>query len=129
MKKDFKFSYSAPSQNERQMIDCIRQQYMPKTETEIKIEKLKKLNGKVTNTPKIIALMLGIVGTLVFGLGLSMILEWSIFLWGIVVGSLGILLFSLAFPFYKLSLKRLKEKYKNQILELSSEILNAEDNM
>ncbi len=127
MNKQFNFKYSAPSQEERKEIDSIRRQYVPQEKTETKLERLRRLDGLVKNTAIIWSLVLGVVGTLVLGLGLTMILEWNIWLWGIVLMVLGCPPIAIAYPVYKLLLQKGKAKYGDEILSLSEELLNEID--
>ena len=45
MSDKFEYKYSAPSLSERQQIDSIRNQYLPKDKKEEKLEKLKNKYG------------------------------------------------------------------------------------
>lgn len=127
MNNQFNFKYTAPSQEERKEIDSIRRQYAPQEKTETKLERLRRLDGLVKNTAIIWSLVLGVVGTLVFGLGLTMILEWSIWLWGIVLMVIGSVPMAIAYPVYNKLLKKGKEKYGDEILRLSEELLNESE--
>ena len=127
MNNQFNFKYSAPSQEERKEIDSIRRQYAPQEKTETKLERLRRLDALVKNTAIIWSLVFGVVGTLVLGLGLTMILEWSIWLWGIVLMVLGCFPIAIAYPVYKLLLQNGKAKYGDEILSLSEELLNEID--
>lgn len=120
---DFIFSYSAPTIEERKEIESIRKNYTKPTAEENKLERLRKLDFKVKNIPIIISLILGIVGTLIFGLGLSMILEWYIVLWGVIVCIVGLFPIFFAYPAYRKQTKKLKSKYSEEILSLSDELL------
>ena len=124
MKNDFEYKYVAPTQEERKEIESIKNSYMPKKDTTTKLEQLRKLDFKVKNIPQIVSLVLGIVGTLIFGLGLAVILEWNITLFGVLVSALGVIPISLAYPIFVKLTNRLKEKYSKQIIELSDELLN-----
>ncbi len=127
MTNKFKFSYSAPSNEERKEIECIRNAYLQKqTVEENKLATLRKLDKKVKNTPLIIALSLGIIGTLIFGLGLTMILEWNIIILGVIIAALGLIFAAAAYPIYKTTFKHMKNKYSDQIIKLSEELLNNE---
>ena len=127
MNNQFNFKYTAPTEEERKEIDSIRRQYAPQEKTETKLERLRRLDGLVKNTAIIWSLVLGVVGTLVFGLGLTMILEWSIWLWGIVLMVIGSVPMAIAYPVYKFSLNKGKAKYGDEILRLSEELLNEND--
>ena len=124
MSNQFNFKYTAPSQEERKEIDSIRRQYAPQEKTETKLERLRRLDSLVKNTAIIWSLVLGILGCLIFGLGLTMILEWDILLWGIILMVIGSVPMAVAFPIYNKLLKKGKEKYGDEILRLSEELLN-----
>lgn len=121
----FNYKYSAPTEQERREIDSIRRQYVDASvPAEDKIVQLRKLDGRVKNPPLILGITLGIVGTLIFGLGLTMVLEWSMLIWGVAVMVAGAIPVSLAYPARKLLYKRNKAKYGEQIIRLSEELLN-----
>ena len=82
-----------------------------------------RLDKKVKSTAMALAISVGTIGLLIFGLGLTMVLEWEIYLWGILVGLIGAIPCALAMPLYLLSMKKGKKKYGERILELSSELL------
>ena len=127
MNNQFNFKYVAPNEKERKEIDSIRRQYAPQEKTETKLERLRRLDSLVKNTATIWSLVLGVVGTLVFGLGLTMILEWNIWLWGIVLMGAGSILVAIAYPVYRLTLNKGKAKYGDEILRLSEELLNESE--
>lgn len=124
MSNQFNFKYTAPTEEERKEIDSIRRQYCPQEQTETKMQRLRRLDSLVKNTAVIWALCLGVLGTLIFGLGLTMILEWSIWLWGIVLMVLGSVPMIIAYPVYRVVLKKYKKRYGEEILRLSEELLN-----
>ena len=125
MSEKFKFEYNAPTEKERKEIESIRNQYLPKDEKNQKFEELKKLDHKVKNIPIIFAISLGVIGTLIFGLGLTFFLEWiELFAFGIPCAIVGLILVILAYPLYvKISIK-LKNKYRDEIINLSNALLN-----
>ena len=127
MSDKFEYKYSAPTLEERKEIDSIRSQYLPKDKTMTKIERLRYLDNKVKNIPMIYGLSFGIVGTLIFGLGMTFFLEWTN-LWyiGIPFGLLGLLVIILAYPIYIKVLNNYKTKYSQEIIDLSNELLNEE---
>ena len=127
MSNQFNFRYTAPTEEERKEIDSIRRQYAPQEKTETKLERLRRLDALVKNTAIIWSLCLGVVGTLIFGLGLTMILEWNIPLWGILLMVAGSVPIAIAHPVYKSILKKYKSRYSEEILRLSEELLNSSD--
>lgn len=127
MSEKFNFKYTAPTEAERREIDSIRRQYSPQEQTESKMERLRRLDSLVKNTAIIWSLVFGVLGVLIFGLGLTMILEWSIWLWGVVLMVCGSVPMAIAYPIYKLLLKKYKNRYGEEILRLSEELLNESD--
>ncbi len=127
MNDQFNYKYTAPTEEERKEIDSIRRQYARQEHVESKIERLRRLDSLVKNTATVWALVLGVMGTLIFGLGLTMILEWSIWLWGIVLMVIGSVPMAIAYPVYNVVLKKYKSRYGEEILRLSEELLNESD--
>ena len=120
-KESFAFTYSAKQQKE---VEKIRNKYLPKEEN--KMEQLIRLD-KQTERPGIIAsLVVGIVGTLILGLGMSCVLVWNssieVFIAGIIIGILGMGMAGLAYPVYKKVTEKERAKVANQILALSKEL-------
>ena len=124
MSNQFNFRYTAPTEEERKEIDSIRRQYAPQEKTETKLERLRRLDALVKNTAVIWSLVFGVIGCLIFGLGLTMVLEWNILLWGIVLMVIGSVPMAIAYPIYNKLLKKGKAKYGDEILRLSEELLN-----
>lgn len=120
----FSYNYSAPSKEERAEIEDIRRRYGEESGGEDKMATLRALDGKVKHFPMAIALILGIGGTLIFGLGLTMVLEWGLFLWGVCVMIVGCVPVALAYPVRNALFRRNKKKYGERILQLSEELLN-----
>lgn len=127
MNDKFSYKYVAPTEEERKEIDSIRRQYAPQSQTESKLDRLRRLDSIVKNTAIIWSLVLGVLGTLIFGLGLTMILEWQILPWGIVIMAIGSVPIAIAYPVYKTVLKKYKNRYGEEILRLSKELLNNSD--
>lgn len=124
MSNQFNYTYIAPTEEERKEIDSIRKQYLPKEQSETKLERLRRLNSLVKNSALIWALTIGVLGCLVFGLGLTMVLEWSVIHWGVLVAVIGCVPMAISYPIYKLVLKKNKARYGEEILRLSEELLN-----
>lgn len=124
MKNDFEYKYSAPTSQERREIESIRNSYLNKPKGSDKLTRLRKLDSLVKNIPITISLIVGIVGLLIFGLGLAMVLEWNIMVWGIIVSVVGLVPISLAYPINNATEKYLKNKHSDEILKLSEELLN-----
>lgn len=126
-KDKFDFSYVAPSEQERREIESIKRQYVPTLKKEDKLDELRDLNKKVVQPPSIIGLTVGILGTLIMGVGMTMVLEWGNLAWGITVGIIGTAIAAASYPVYRALLGRNKRKYGQKIIELSDELLNTQD--
>jgi cytochrome c biogenesis protein CcdA len=117
MANKFRIDYEGKNDNIKEEVESIRNSYLEKSSSQKKLEELRKIDSKVKNTPLIIALSFGIIGTLVFGFGMSLILEFKNYIFGIIVSIIGMILIALAYPIYSILLKKLKNKYKDKILE------------
>jgi len=122
--KEFKYTYAAPTEDERREIESIRRQYEGLSANEKKIARLRRLNSIVNNSATIAALVLGVIGTLIFGLGMSMILEWDMTVFGIIISAVGLVPIAMAYPFYNIILDKYRKKYGDEIIKLSDELLN-----
>ena len=121
--KGFEYTYVAPTEAERREIERIRKQYGGKSEKEIKLDRIRRLDSFVQNFSMILSLVIGIMGALIFGLGMAMILVWDIMVFGIIVCLVGAVPISASYPVYVITLKKNKEKYGKEILRLSEELL------
>ena len=120
----FNYTYKAPTEEERREIESIKRQYEPKNESESKIARLRKLNNFVNGLATSVSLAVGVIGLLIFGLGLAMVLEWQIIIGGVIVCILGVPPIAAAYPIYNIILNKNKAKYGDEILKLSNELLN-----
>lgn len=127
MKDNFNYDYTAPTKEEKREIEDIRRRYQAQPAGMSKMERLRMLDKKVKKAPTVISLVLGIVGTLIFGLGLTMVLEWQIPLWGIVVMLFGCVPIVAAYFAYNYLLTKNKNKYGAEILRLSDELLDGNE--
>lgn len=118
--KTFEYTYSAKRQEE---IEKIRNKYMGKEED--KMEQLRKLDQSVERPGTITSIVMGVIGTLIMGTGMSLAMVWggALILLGILIGVMGIAVLALAYPVYKSMTKKQKEKLAPQILALSEELL------
>ena len=122
--KKFEYNYSAPTKEERAEIEDIKKHYVKKDTRNIKMETLRKLDNKVRNLPTMVGLIIGVVFCLVFGFGLTLILEWGNYVFGIIFMVIGAILMTIN-PFLIAKLTNyLKNKYRDKIIELSDELLN-----
>ena len=116
---EFQYTYSAKDQNE---IKKIRQKYLPREETTDKMELLRKLDKSAETPGIIVSLILGIVGTLLLGVGMCCVMVWTKYLLGVIVGVVGIITLSFAYPAYKKITKRRRELVAPEILRLTDEL-------
>jgi len=123
MDKKFEYTYSAPTEEERREIESIRLSYSPKKESDI--DRLKSLDKRVKNPPLILALIIGILGILTFGLGITFSTEWENIAVGIPVCAVGAVIMGVSYPVYKAFLSSRKKKYAAEILALSDKLLNT----
>lgn len=121
---DFSYTYYAPSEEEKKEIESIRKEYLPKNLTMSKMDELRALNDKVKTLPMIVSLTIGIVGLLIFGFGLTMVLQWQLYVFGIIVAIVGCVPMVINYSLYQYMIRKRKEKYKDRILALSDELLN-----
>lgn len=121
----FHYTYSA-SQNKE--VQAIRNKYLPKEES--KLEKLRRLDNSVKMTSSIISLCIGIVGCLIFGVGMCMGLGvfGGFTVLCILPGVVGLALMISAFPTCKLVESKKKAEVAPAILKLSEEIMNEKSN-
>lgn len=117
--KGFEYTYSAKQQKE---IDDIRKKYLPKEED--KLETLRRLDKSTEKPGTAAAIMLGSIGALLLGVGMCCTMVWGgvLFILGIIIGVLGMIIISTAYPAYKRITKKQREKMADQILALSEEI-------
>ncbi len=120
----FHYSFVSPTQEEREEIESIRKQYLPQREGGL--ERLRKLNARVRRLPLLVAILLAVVGVLVFGGGMSIALVRHDFVVGSIVGAVGILPMALANLAYRALHRAMKKKYGEEILALSEALLAKE---
>lgn len=129
-KNGFTYTYSAKEQAE---LKRIREKYSPATEEETKMERLRRLDAGVTQKAQAVSLVFGIIGALLLGFGMSMCMtnlgeilgshrDWAIVV-GIIIGLVGGILASLAYPMYNHIVKREREKIAPEIIRLTDELM------
>ena len=112
-------------EKERQYEEKLRRAYADKNESETKLEKLRKLDAAVRRPAEIFAYVFGILGALVLGVGMCLAMEViaSLMPLGIAVGVVGIAMVSANYFIYRAILKSRRQKYAQEILTLSDELL------
>ena len=129
-KSGFTYTYSAKEQAE---LKRIRDKYTTPAEAEDKMTRLRRLDASVSNTAQAVALVFGIIGALILGFGMSLIMtDLSEILGshkgmampiGIVVGVIGGILASLAYPIYNAIVKAKRKKLAPEIIRLADELM------
>jgi hypothetical protein len=129
-KNGFTYIYSAREQAE---LKRIRNKYTAPTESEDKMARLRRLDASVTNTAQAVALVFGVIGTLILGFGMSLCMTElkdilgayrdMAMLIGIAVGVVGGFVASLAFPVYNAMVKAKRKKLAPEIIRLADELM------
>ena len=116
----FHYTYSAPEQQE---VKTIRERYLPREES--KLDQLRRLDESVTKKGMALSLMTGTVSSLILGIGMCFTMVWGgwLFIPGIVIGTVGIVGVSMAYPMYTKVTKRERERIAPEILRLTDELL------
>lgn len=119
----FKYRYTAPTEAERREIISIRKDYQP-VEVISKIDQLRVLDRKARLPAFCFAIALGIIGLMIFGTGMALILNWNRLILGSSIALIGAAMMIFPHPTHKYILTREKNKYSEEIMELSSELLD-----
>jgi len=125
-KKSFNYTYSAKQKDE---INKIRDKYVSKEPD--KMEQLRRLDASVTKKGSIVATILGCIGALVMGTGMSIVMTdigekigiQPVLPWGIAIGVAGMVMLALAYPVYNRITRKERERIAPEILRLSEELL------
>lgn len=119
-KKAFYYNYSPKQQDE---VLRIREKYAPREET--LIEQVRRLDRSTTRKGTVPALVLGILGTLLLGVGMCCTMLWAEnwFIPGIAIGVIGIAGISVAYPVYVRVTKKERAKIAPEILRLTDELM------
>ena len=128
--KGFLYTYSAKDQAE---LKRIREKYTPPTEAEDKMERLRRLDASVTQKAQVVALIFGIIGALILGIGMSLCMsdfaeilgshrDMAMVI-GIFIGIVGAALAAFAYPVYLLTLEKQRAKVAPEILRITEELL------
>lgn len=115
----FNYTYSAPQHQE---VQAIRKKYLPREES--KLEELKRLDHDVQCSGMIQSLSVGIIGCLVFGLGMCMAMKviGDSMVLGVIVGIIGAAIMLPAYSVYRSVSGKVKAKLTPRILELANEL-------
>ena len=117
-KETFTYTYSA---KEKKEIEKIRSKYVPNEND--KMEQLRRLDAGVTKKGTVWSLIIGIIGSLILGVGMCCAMLWNMYIIGSGVGILGIALVALAYPVYTAITKKEREKIAPEIIRLTDELM------
>ena len=125
----FRYTYSAKEQAE---VEGIRKKYLPQEEN--KLERLRKLHNSATQKAQTWAIVLGVIGALILGSGMSLIMTdlavslgiaaGAAMVLGVILGLVGLIMVALAYPVYDRVLKKERARIAPEILRLTDELLN-----
>lgn len=121
-KETFSYTYSASQQEE---IKKIREKYSTPKQAEDKMEQLRRLDKSVTKPGTVISLIIGVISTLILGIGMCCTMVWGgdLFIIGIIIGVLGVIGVICAYPVYSSITKSRREKLAAEIIRLSNELM------
>ena len=130
-KDGFSYTYSAKEQVE---LKKIREKYEQRTSVEEdKMTRLRRLDASVTQTAQAVSLAFGVVGTLILGFGMSLCMsDLSEILEayrdmampiGILIGVVGGIIVSVAYPVYNAIVKHKRKKLAPEIIRLTDELM------
>ncbi len=124
----FSYTYSAGEQAE---LKKIREKYIEKEES--KLERLRRLDRSVAQKAQAVSLIVGIIGALILGIGMSLAMteigadigmgHIASMITGISTGVVGAVLASLAYPIYNAVLKHQRKKIAPEIIKLTDELM------
>jgi len=122
------------NRNEQLAAEKIRTKYVPKTHTDL--DALRALDARVKRPANIFAYLFGSISAIIMGCGMSLVMTdigslvglTDPFIPGIVIGVVGMILALVNYPIWRGIMSARKKKYGGEILRLSEEILNAENN-
>lgn len=126
--ENFRFTYSAKEQEE---LKKIRQKYLPQEEN--KMDKLRKIDAIVTKKAIKISIIIGIIGTLIMGTGMSIAMtdlgeklgfEGIVsMIIGVIIGIIGIIIVCFTYPIYNYILKKERKKVAPEVIKLTDELM------
>ena len=119
--ENFNYNYSAIGSDEKRWIENIRRQYLPDERSD-KVAEIKSLHKKAKTVPCCIAIAIGIIGTLVLGIGMTLALQWDSLIAGIIVGIVGMGVMLITYPLYQWMRDHGKRKYGDRIIKLADEL-------
>lgn len=124
----YRYTYRALTSEQKKETESILREYEPKeVAPQSDFERLQSLKNKIASVLTILGVSMGVIGCLIFGGGLSMILlnesvEWCWIVGG-VLGIVGAAVMLATYPVYRYTERKLKDKYKEEIVRLCKNVL------
>jgi hypothetical protein len=117
----FNYTYSPKQQDD---IDAIKQKYMEKNEC--KTDKILRLDQNVNRKGTIVSIVVGIVGMMLLGIGMSLLftIGGMMYIFGSVIGLIGVGVIAAAYPLYIITIKKERKKIAPIIMKLIEELEN-----
>ena len=112
------------SERDQKKAEGIRRQYVSREEN--KMEQLRKLDSRVKLPGKIAGSILGVIGALVMGAGMSLVMVWGNMAMGLALSIPGLAVLLLGFLAYYLITGSRKKKYAAEIMRLSGNVTKKE---
>lgn len=112
------------SERDQKKAEGIRRQYVSREEN--KMEQLRKLDSRVKLPGKIAGSILGVIGALVMGAGMSLVMVWGNMAMGLALSIPGLAVLLLGFLAYYLITGSRKKKYAAEIMRLSGDVMKKE---
>lgn len=115
------------------LVQKIRTQYTEKEHTQL--DALKELDCEVKKPANVFAYIFGSIGALIMGSGMSLVMTdvgtligvKNGLLPGIMIGIVGLFMVVINYPIYKSILDTRREKYAEQIIEMSDKLLQENE--
>lgn len=112
------------------LVQKIRTQYTEKEHTQL--DELKELDAKVKRPANVFAYVFGSISAIIMGSGMSLVMTdigemigmTSPMVPGIVIGIIGMIMAIVNYPIYQKKLAARREKYADQIMQLSDKIMS-----
>lgn len=118
---DFIMNELNATNNDCAKAQSIQKQYISREDN--KLEQLKRLDSRVKAPGKVVASLLGVVGALTMGAGMSFVMVWENMMTGLILGIPGVAVLLLAYPVYKLIIGSRKKKFAAEVIKLSNDLM------
>jgi hypothetical protein len=127
-KESFAYTYSA---KERDEVRKIREKYAPQVES--KMDRLRQLDRLVTRRGTVLSLIVGILGALIMGAGMSLamtdlsthigIASNQAMMIGVITGVIGMGIAATAYPIYTAVTRHDRKRIAPEIIRLTDELM------